>query len=96
MRLAVAHEMHEAADRVGFGGIARDAGGLEGRRRCIAFSPTHTANTGFGGNKLLRCFCDHETTDFAASIGEASAVGTFMTRTASLSGSASSASSAAA
>ena len=53
-RLAIAHEMHEAAHRVGLGRIVRDAGGLEGRATRSPLSPTQTASTGLGGNVPAR------------------------------------------
>jgi len=45
--------------------------------------PTHTAKTGFGRIKLLRCVCAQAAIDLAAASADASAVGTFMTRIAS-------------
>jgi hypothetical protein len=43
-RLAIAHEMHESAHRVGFGGVARNAGRFEDRRGGIAASDPHGKN----------------------------------------------------
>ena len=97
LRLAVAHQMHEAADRVGFGRHkSRNAGALEDRRgRAAAADPD-------GEHRLrryrsARCLRDDVDRRSARRRSpEASAVGTFMTSTASLSGSSSSASNAAA
>ena len=84
-RFPITHEMHEAADRVRFRRVARNAGGIERRPPQGGLPPTHTANTGFAETRFLRCCSVTAMTDFAASSGEASAVGTFMTRTASFS-----------
>ena len=40
----VPHQMHEAADRVGFGGVARNPRGIEGFRRRIAAADPHREN----------------------------------------------------
>jgi hypothetical protein len=57
--------------------------------------PTHTARIGFGRIRLLRCACAVSAIARAAACADASAVGTFITRMASFSASAISASSAA-
>ena len=46
LRLAVAHELHEARDRVGLGGEMRDPRLLEDAGRSGS-SPIQTAKTGF-------------------------------------------------
>ena len=78
-------------DRIRFGRVTGNAGCLEDAALTASLPPIHTAKTGFGRIELLRCACAAAATDRAASAAEASAVGTFMTRTASFAGSSSSA-----